>query len=440
MTQYGDTKTALRQQIKKENRATAHGEKESIALEFNDTKLLSNRQKLGSIMKTAGDTIYLSFNTVAGIGAPVAIAVTLGVTGAGALIENVLSGNYLAMILAVTSTTALMSGSLSAGFLVQKNQFSNHLKAMEEHMRDQSNQKIRDQETKTTFARMMNEISESVSLLAEQVSLQNQAESSLSLCTSNQASTWTGWKDNSRLISVGGMAQCDVNEYRNGEGELRYKGDQERLINWLSRFMGEEKLNQIDLLFMEKDHKLQGDFRPPAALKRVLAAYKSVKQIAMNSGLEQFLDFSHVKVHLFPSEYQVTNAFFVGEKKIQNSSGRKDVVPVLIKYDSLGQVISSVTSILEPKVYISFDKEEIQSHRHLVDSWLPHASRTFSMNELMLKYEDQILLDECDYKLSYAELISLKLPIPEQMRHLSRTLLDDYQIIDSGDGSFSING
>ncbi|MEM7068172.1 MAG: hypothetical protein AAF478_04740 [Pseudomonadota bacterium] len=390
---------------------------------------------LARISRMLGETVYLTFNGIGAVAAPVAIFMTLGITGTATLIDRITSGEYPAMTLAVASMTALMGGSLTVSFFSLKNKLEKHFENMEVTM-DRTNETLtNEQYMQSAIARLLHDIKKELSFVSENISRQEIEESSVSLCTPNQAATWSDWARNTRYIVVGGIAQSDVKEYRDGEGQVRFSVDEQRLKNWLPRFIGNTKLARVDHVFVLKSEDLKDGLTLSNQLKRVMAAYKGSEQIAENSGLRDVLDFSKVNVHLMSSEYQITNAFFVGKKEISTPDSEKEVVPVVIRYDALGHVISSVTALLEPKVHISFDQDDAKSCERLVDSWLPYAARTFTMRELLDKYGDQVSVDECDYELTCEDTISLNLPTKDDVE---RSFSCDFDIVDLGDGSFKI--
>lgn len=388
-------------------------------------------------IRTVGENIYLVFNAIAGIGTPVAIFAALGITGTAALINRIGSGDHLATILGVVSTTALMAGSLSAAFLVHKNQNSKHQDKMEKFMDNFEQNTLDDKKFKITIARILDDIGKSLEHIREEIAYQNENKPLSNEMAPNNAATWSRLAPGTRYIGVGGIAQNDITERRNGDGELRYQANGNRLKVWLPRSIGETKLGRIDLIFLQRADYMDNELVLPSGLKRVIAAYMAARQIAENSGLGGLLDYSNVNVHLMPADYQISNAFFVGEKILTGQKEKLETAQFVLRYDAFGQIASSITDKLNPspKVNLSFDKEEVESCRKLADLWILETGRSFKMDELIQRVKNQIPLDACDYVLSDEDYLTLNLPIPGCQESSESHIDPEIELMDRNDGT-----
>ena len=294
--------------------------------------------------------------------------------------------------------------------------------------------KKKDEIVQQAIARVLSEVRRTLQSQGCNNSAQPELNKGITLCTPNNAKTWSNFAPGTRLSNAGAVAQSDIREYRDGDGQMRFAAEGSRLVEWLPRHIGKTKLAQVDQIFVLTDDQLRGELKLSAALKRVMAAYKALAQIAENSRIGQHLDLSNVRLHLMSSEYQITNAIFVGWKEIKTDQNKSETVPMVIRYDALGQVMSPAMTVFEPKVYVSFDEDDALSCQRMIDSWLPHASRTFYMDELLARYGSDIKLDRCSYVADESMLLSLKLPLPTGPADNAAT---DFDIIDLGDGSFT---
>ena len=385
-------------------------------------------------VKLAADTVYLAFNGSATVLAATGVFASLGVSGIAVLGSRIASGDYQAMTLGLATCTALMGGSLSFAFFSLKGKVNDGLAKSAEALSDIEKHMAHDKIVKQTIARLLNDVRNTVQYDHDTHSALPVLDKGTTICTPNSSKTWSGFAPGTRLSNAGAVAQADISEYRDGDGQPRYTADANRLVEWLPRHIGRTKLARIDQIFILTDQQLSGDLTLSSALKRVMAAYKALRQIAENSGIDHHLDLSNVRVHLMSSDHQISNAIFVGWKQIKTGAEAPETVPMVIRYDALGQVISPAMTMLDPKVYVSFDEEDALSSQRMIDSWLPHAVRTFCMDELLNRYGHEIPLDPCSFVADEGLLLSLNLPHPTSVQEHASS---DFDIIDLGDGSFS---
>lgn len=371
---------------------------------------------------------YLVFNTLLAFSVAIGIYATLGVGGIGPLAAKVMSGDLLAMVMALVSATALMCGSLSITVLAERIRAHQHDQNMEKRM-------ISTSQRDNLQIDLAKDIHRIVSYIANKVDADNSQLSTLSIRRPNEPSVWTRLLSGTAYFTVASYALCDVEEYRDADGALRFKPNKSRIATWLPRFIGDTKLGRVEHVFLQAPEKLDSDFVPTRPMLRVLAAYKTLAKIAHANGLAAHFDLSRVRVRVCSSEIQISQAFFVGTKKPTNADSKPS--PFVYRYDVLMLIANLPQNLFARTIEQSYDPVEVEAYLQTARALVDQAARTFRIEELLDRFDYLIPeIDPFDAVLDLDTRATLGLPLTESEARTVAGDVDDMGVLDFGDGSF----
>lgn len=388
---------------KAESFANRHNRRRAKSVLFRMPEFKGLKRTLKSILKAA-HLPYLFVNTISVFMVLSGVIYMLGVAGTAALFASVVSGDQISMNLALSTAIALLTGSLSMSFLGERERS----KSMDE-----------------ATTKQLALLTDTIDVMRETIRRQAIAIEGLETILSNVHDTWTpngvnclndirawdGLQFGTELTTVNSYGLHDVIEDQNSAGELTYRINTKRVMIWLARFIGANKLSVVQHVFPHSPTRLASEnFRPSKSLLRVLAAYKGLAKIAEMNGMSSMLDLTKARVWITPSTDEFPRAYFICTKRAETDRGSP--IQSVYKYDHPvtnglmpnDVICKHMTRYCGPVEVAAFT----QSARVLING----APRGFNVAELINMYDDElkIALDADDTTLTAADRLALGLP------------------------------
>ena len=409
---------------------------DDVLLWPNDRKAPRQRQSTGvqenkkrhfsAIAQWVGDHAGITINAFMLGGSVIAIVAVQGVQGIGGLIQRIASGDQQATILGLVTVNAIALLGLSVMGLTN---------VVKHGMSDDKIAQLTGNSTATfkALARSLSALDQKVRFLVETTESDEHKVSMPAMRRTNHPRLWTNFEPDSAYITINAYAQGDIEEYRDADGNLRYRANPERLAYWLQRFMGSAKLGRVEHVFLVEEEQLSGRFNPPRQVLRVLGAYKALLEIADANGLRQHLDLSRVRVRFALTAEKSSEAIFIG----MLARGGEDHGPIgfVYRYNVFLMTTSAPGTIFETTVEQSYDPVDVSAYRTSAEVLIQQAVRTFTMEDMLERFAKLVPpVDPFDAMLSEEMRIGVKID-PLSQASWVRSERDSF---DGGDGSFMV--
>lgn len=317
-------------------------------------KILKLWPMLWEKAKALNTSPYTLINiTLAGLLPPVIVG-SLIATNSRGIASGLASGDPMAATFVVTSATSVLLATLALAVYGEMNRAKDVDRSRDAEA-EASRKKLVELELK--LAAVSNSVTDNSNTLEHLADKQLRAEMETYQGWEeypNRIDRWSNLMPGSVYFMVNGAVRFDLHEHRDGNGNLVFVPDVERLGEMARRCVPKWALREWNIVNVGRYRKPSG--KPPHALIRQVAAFKAMREIALANDIAFNSD--NVRFHIGHWDEDCSEAFFVGERDLSTRKGHAFVIRYRTNF--MGAV---PTMMQEQELLTSSKPATVQSYR-----------------------------------------------------------------------------